>query len=44
MPDYSAINLAQRILLSDDKKYPQKESLTINWSVDELMGYLDRMK
>lgn len=44
MPEYSALNISQSILPSDDKKYPLKENLTINWNMDMLMRYFESVK
>ena len=44
MPEYSALNISQSILPSDDKKYPLKENSTINWNMDMLMRYFESVK
>lgn len=44
MSEYSATNITQSILPSDDKKYPLKENSTINWNRDMLMRYFEDVK
>lgn len=44
MSEYSALNISQSILPSDDKKYPLKENSTINWNMDMLMRYFESVK
>lgn len=44
MPEYSALNISQSILPSDDKKYPLKENLTINWNRKMLMEYFESVR
>ena len=44
MSEYSATNITQSILPSDDKKYPLKENSTINWNMDTLMRYFESVK
>ena len=44
MPEYSALNISQSILPSDDKKYPLKENSTINWNRKMLMEYFESVR
>lgn len=44
MSEYSATNITQSVLPSDDKKYPLKENSTINWNMDILMRYFEGVK
>lgn len=44
MSEYSATNITQSVLPSDDKKYPLKENSTINWNMDMLMRYFEGVK
>ena len=44
MSEYSATNITQSVLPSDDKKYPLKENSTINWNRDMLMRYFEGVK
>lgn len=44
MSEYSATNITQSVLPSDDKKYPLKENSTINWNMDTLMRYFEGVK
>lgn len=44
MPEYSALNISQSILPSDDKKYPLKENSTINWNMKMLMEYFEGVR
>ena len=44
MLEYSATNLTQSVLPSDDKKYPLKEHSTIKWNRDMLMRYFEGVK
>lgn len=44
MPEYSALNISQLILPSDDKKYPLKENSTINWNRKMLMEYFESVR
>lgn len=44
MSEYSATNITQSVLPSDDKKYPLKENSTINWNMDMLMRYFESVK
>lgn len=44
MSNYSATNITQSVLPSDDKKYPLKENSTINWNMDMLMRYFESVK
>ena len=44
MSEYSATNITQSVLPSDDKKYPLKENSTINWNMDTLMRYFESVK
>ena len=44
MSGYSATNITQSVLPSDDKKYPLKENSTINWNMDILMRYFESVK
>lgn len=44
MLEYSATNITQSVLPSDDKKYPLKENSTINWNRDMLMRYFEGVK
>lgn len=44
MSEYSATNITQSILPSDDKKYPLKENSTINWNMDMLMRYFEGVR
>lgn len=44
MSEYSATNITQSVLPSDDKKYPLKENFTINWNMDMLMRYFEDVK
>ena len=44
MSEYSATNITQSVLPSDDKKYPLKENSTINWNMDILMRYFESVK
>lgn len=44
MSEYSAINITQSVLPSDDKKYPLKENSTINWNMKMLMEYFEGVK
>lgn len=44
MSEYSATNITQSVLPSDDKKYPLKDNSTINWNMDMLMRYFESVK
>ena len=44
MSEYSATNITQSVLPSDDKKYPLKENSTINWNMNMLMRYFEGVK
>lgn len=44
MSEYSATNITQSVLPSDDKKYPLKENSTINWNRKMLMEYFEGVK
>ena len=44
MSGYSATNITQSVLPSDDKKYLLKENSTINWNMDMLMKYFESVK
>ena len=44
MSEYSATNITQSVLPSDDKKYPLKENSSINWNRDILMRYFEGVK
>lgn len=44
MSEYSATNITQSVLPSDDKKYPLKENSTINWNRKMLVEYFESVK
>ena len=44
MSEYSATNITQSVLPSDDRKYPLKENSTINWNMAMLMRYFESVK
>lgn len=44
MPEYSAINITQLILPSDDRKYPLRENSTLDWDRETLMRYFEGLK
>lgn len=44
MSEYSATNITQSVLPSDDKKYPLKENSTINWNRKMLMEYFESVR